>query len=147
MRKVSKNPKETAEVAKVLFGQILKRTKAEKGALVIGLSGNLGAGKTAFTKAVAKYLGVKGTVNSPTFVIMKKYPVKIAGYKFLYHFDAYRLLHEKEIVHLGWEEIIGNEEHLVVVEWPENISKVMPKHARKISIDIGEGDERLFQLK
>ncbi len=147
MRKVSKNTRETAQIAKEFFDKILKNTKRGSGALVVGLSGNLGAGKTAFTQALAKHLGVKAKVNSPTFVIMKRYPVKHKDYKNLYHFDAYRLGDEKELLHLTWDEIILNKENIVILEWPEQVSKAMPVHTHTISINIGKDNERIFELK
>ncbi len=73
-------------------------------------------------------------MSSPTFVIMKKYAVKNSKHKFLYHLDAYRLKNEKELLHLGWKEIISNPEHLVFIEWPENVEKAMPKKHHKIKI-------------
>jgi tRNA threonylcarbamoyladenosine biosynthesis protein TsaE len=125
---LSKNTKETKKIAKIFLAKILKKKKERRNALVVGLSGELGAGKTTFVQVVAQYLGVKNKVKSPTFVIVKKYPIKNKEYKFLFHLDAYRLNNEKELLHLGWEEIIDNKEHLVFIEWPEKIAKIMPRH-------------------
>jgi len=161
----SQSVKETAQIAKIFLEYAARQHTKKNSALVIGLSGNLGAGKTAFTQLLARHLGIKEKVNSPTFVIMKKYPIpeqaclpagrarygarpiKNLPYKFLFHIDAYRLEHEKEILHVGWDEIIGNTEHIVVVEWPEHVRKVMPKGAHTISISIGKDNERVFKLK
>ena len=158
MVKVSKNTKETTEIARIFFDKILKEKNKSKGALVIALSGDLGAGKTLFTQAVAKHLGIKHHVTSPTFVIMKKYPVpeqarygagplKNINYKFLFHFDAYRLENYKELMHLGWEEIIKNKENLVFIEWPENVKKVIPLDAKFIYISHKENGQRILELK
>ena len=144
---ISKSPKETAKIAKMFLDKILKKNGQQKGALVIALSGNLGAGKTAFTQAVAKHLGIKDKIKSPTFVIMKSYKLKAKHYKLLFHFDAYRLKNEKELLHLGWEEIIGNKEHLVFIEWPENVKKIIPKDARFIKITHKENGHRKLELK
>ncbi|MFZ2149953.1 MAG: tRNA (adenosine(37)-N6)-threonylcarbamoyltransferase complex ATPase subunit type 1 TsaE [Minisyncoccia bacterium] len=147
----TKNPKETAEVARVFINELLKNKKTGKGALVIGLSGELGAGKTTFTKTVAHHLGVKGKISSPTFVIIKKYPLKkVDRYKFLFHLDAYRLKNAKELLELGWEEIIHNRENIVFIEWPENVKQAMPGSAKFIYIshDVsGAENQRKFQLK
>ena len=114
---LSKNPKETEKIAKLFLEKILKTKPRIEGALLVALSGDLGAGKTAFTQSVAKHLGVKNKISSPTFVILKKYPIKkLKNYKFFFHLDAYRLKNENELLHLGWEEIIGNKEHLVFIE-------------------------------
>lgn len=84
MKKVSKNIKETSEIAKSFLQEVLQ-IKNSQGALVVGLVGDLGAGKTTFLQAVAKHLGVKNKVLSPTFVIMKKYsmPRRIVRKNFL----------------------------------------------------------------
>ena len=115
-------------------------------ALVVTLAGDLGTGKTTFTKFVARHLGIKYKLRSPTFVILKKYPLKRKGYKYFYHLDAYRLKNEKELLHLGWEEIIGNKEHLVFIEWPENVSKVIPKDAKSVKIFHHPGGYRNFNF-
>lgn len=144
---LSKNPKETKKIAKVFLKKLLKNKKG-KNALVVGLSGNLGAGKTAFTKFAGKHLGIKSKIYSPTFVIMKKYPIKLKGYKFFFHLDAYRLKNKKELMHLGWGDIIKDKEHLIFIEWPENVAKAMPSHARFIHITHGKKENhRVFKLK
>ncbi len=143
---LSKNTKETDKIAKIFLDKLLK-SKRQQGALVVGLSGDLGSGKTAFTKLVAKNLGIKNKVFSPTYVIMKKYPIKQKGYRFFFHLDAYRLENEKELLNLGWEEIINNKEHLIFIEWPENVSKVIPSGARFIYIESNEKGHRNFKLK
>ncbi len=58
-----------------------------------------------------------------------------SSFKFLFHLDAYRLKNEKELLYLGWEDIISNKDHLVLIEWPENVAKIMPKAARLIHIE------------
>ena len=147
MKKVSKNVKETAEIAKIFFKKILKENLPPGDATVVCLSGDLGVGKTAFTQCVARHLGIKDKITSPTFIIFKKYPLKLKKYKFLFHLDAYRLKNEKELLHLGWEEIISNKEHLVFVEWPENVQKIIPSHARFIYISHNKNDSRILELK
>ncbi len=143
--KISKNIKHTQKIAKDFLTGILK--KQGKGATVVGVYGQLGAGKTAFTQAVAKLLGVKRKVNSPTFVIIKKYPIKSKQHKFLFHIDAYRLKNAQEIIKLGWEEIISNPEHLVFIEWPEQVIKAMPKKHHRILISHSKEGHRSFKIK
>ncbi|HEY4493871.1 MAG TPA: tRNA (adenosine(37)-N6)-threonylcarbamoyltransferase complex ATPase subunit type 1 TsaE [Candidatus Paceibacterota bacterium] len=125
---VSKSKLETKKIAKEFLQKVFKSKNS-----VVGLYGELGTGKTAFTQFVAKNLGVKSKITSPTFVIMKKYPLPLTrgkqrGFKFLYHFDMYRLKNEKELNNLSWPEIIADKNNLVFVEWPENVKKIMPKH-------------------
>ena len=141
---ISKNIKNTNKIAQK-FLESLKFDKTM--ATVVGLYGDLGVGKTAFTQAIAKILNVKKKVNSPTFVIIKRYQLKNDKYKNLFHLDAYRLKNEKELLHLGWEEIISNKEHLVFIEWPENIIKAMPKKHHKIYISHTKEGHRKFEIK
>lgn len=145
--KISKNIKETREIARIFLEKILAEKRDKRGALVVGLSGNLGAGKTTFVQAVAKHLGIKNKVNSPTFVIIKKYALKNKKHKFLFHLDAYRLKNENELLHLGWKDIIDNKEHLVFIEWPENVAGAIPKHAKKIHILTDKNEHKHFKLK
>jgi len=144
---LSKNIKETEKIAKIFINKLLKTPKKHKGALIVGLSGDLGVGKTAFTKSVAKHLSIKEKVFSPTYVIIKKYSIKLPEYKYFFHIDAYRLENEKELKHLGWKEIVDNEEHLVFIEWPENISKAMPKHSKFVFIKHKNDKHRDFKFK
>ena len=78
---LSENLGDTRKIAKILLDKTLKRTAKQSRALVVGLSGDLGAGKTTFVQAVAKHLGIKNKINSPTFVIIKKYPLKKLSFK------------------------------------------------------------------
>ncbi len=148
MKKITNNLKEFNLVAKD-FAKELFSHKAGSGATVICLSGDLGAGKTHFVKAVAKEFGIKNTINSPTFVIMKRYSLgKASRFQNFIHIDAYRLKNEKEILNLGWKEMIGNPENIIFLEWPENIKKALPKKYFKVKIKHleGEGREISYQL-
>ena len=147
MKRVSKNIEDTEQIAKIFLEEILNLKESNKGAFVVGLSGDLGAGKTAFTQAISKHLGIKNKILSPTFVIMKKYELKNKKYDFLFHLDAYRLKNEKELLHLGWEEIISDRKNLVLIEWPENVSKIMPKNTKYIHISDLKNGEKLFHFK
>ncbi|MBI2631133.1 tRNA (adenosine(37)-N6)-threonylcarbamoyltransferase complex ATPase subunit type 1 TsaE [Candidatus Nomurabacteria bacterium] len=149
---VAKSPKETVDIARLFLDKLLDNAKKSSDALVVGLSGDLGAGKTTFVQTVAKHLGIKSKISSPTFVIIKKHKIKnkitSKKYKFMFHLDAYRLKNEKELLALGWEEIIENPEHIVFVEWPKNVKKAMPKTARFIRISHAKKEnERVLYLQ
>jgi tRNA threonylcarbamoyladenosine biosynthesis protein TsaE len=140
MEFLSGSLEETAKIA-ANFAES-KFTKFD-GATVVGLYGDLGAGKTTFIKYLAEYFGIKETIQSPTFVIMKKYKLRDANrktqvkkeerlapsaFELLIHIDTYRIEREEEMVNLGWNEIINNPKNLICVEWPEKIKGIMPPH-------------------
>ncbi len=96
---------------------------------VIGFSGDLGSGKTAFTKCVAEILGITNHVTSPTFVIQKKYPVDKEGFPFktLVHIDAYRLESGAELSAMKFKEEASDPANLILIEWPEKVIDMLPK--------------------
>lgn len=138
MKHLSKSLSETRNVAK----DFLDTIEYGKNATVVALEGNLGAGKTAFAQEVGKILGVVENMHSPTFVIEKIYTIDFRKFKRLIHIDAYRLEKESELLHLGWEELIKEPENLILIEWPENVSKIIPKNARKISFKFIDENTR-----
>ena len=109
-----------------------------KGGEVIGLIGDLGAGKTVFAKGLADGLGVKNTVTSPTFVIMKVYEIRNlkSEIRNLTHIDAYRLKSEADIIAIGADEYFERKDTVTVIEWPENIKKILPKKTIFIEFKI-----------
>lgn len=168
MQKISKNIRDTAKIAEEFLSKI---KPAKNKATIVGLYGDLGAGKTTFTQAVGKILRINRKVNSPTFVIMKKYslpkqkfsknfladktkPVpagenfyETSAFEYLFHLDAYRLKNEKELSALGWEEIIADPKHLIFIEWPEQVIKAIPKKHHKIEISHTREGHRKFKMQ
>ena len=112
----SKSLEETAAAAREWLASASSIYSASDEAVVAGLSGHLGAGKTAFTKAVAKELGVTETVTSPTFVLMKIYETTNPRWPKLIHIDAYRLERPEELAALQWESIADDKNNLILVE-------------------------------
>ncbi len=118
---------------------------ADGTATVIGLSGDLGAGKTTFSQGFAKALAVTDTVQSPTFVIMKIYAIGGSstafqkGFRTLIHIDAYRLDKSSELLYLGFEKMTENPENIIVIEWPERVADILPKHATLLFEHGGAG--------
>lgn len=122
---------------------ILDSHTPRAGAFVLTLSGELGAGKTAFVKELARHLGVAEEITSPTFVIMRSYPVPLhAPFTTLTHIDAYRIESDDEMRVLGFDEILRDPSRIVCIEWPEKIENLIPTDAYKISLTIEEGDTR-----
>ena len=109
---------------------------------VITLTGDLGAGKTTLTQSIAKGMGIKKTVSSPTFTLCKIYQGRLP----LYHFDAYRLEGSDE--DLGFEEMIEGD-GLAVIEWPQYIESMIPEDVLEISIHLTseEGREMHFHAR
>jgi tRNA threonylcarbamoyladenosine biosynthesis protein TsaE len=121
---------QTKKLGEKLAKKILKKTTKKKGTFVIGLTGELGGGKTTFLQGLAKGLGIKQKILSPTFVIMKKFKVpKKKNFYWFYHIDCYRLQKPKELFDLGFKEIISNPQNIVAIEWAEKIKKILPKNA------------------
>jgi len=139
MEVVSKSLKNTEEAAKIFIEKLLPK---KTGATAVGLSGNLGSGKTAFVQVCAKILGIKETLTSPTFVIIKKYSIPKSSFSNLYHIDAYRLKSGEELKKLNWEEISSDSKNLIFIEWPENVSGAIPKNAFKIAFEFIDENTR-----
>ncbi len=120
----------------------LNTLTSQDGATVIGLYGDLGAGKTAFTKKLAEVLGVKETVTSPTFVIEKIYTLdnKETNKNFsnLIHIDAYRLEGSRELKQLGWDTIVSNSRNIIIVEWADKVEDILSSNTKRIYFKITE---------
>ena len=124
----SKNKEETQKIAKEFAQKISKRSSQREETFVIGLMGDLGGGKTTFLQGFAEGLGIKEKILSPTFNIFKKYSCISQAYAEFYHFDCYRIKDSKEILDLGFEEIISNPKNIIAIEWGEKIKDVLPKN-------------------
>ncbi len=135
---IIKDLKDTARLAKK-FAKILK------GGEVVLLGGDLGAGKTTFTKTVLKALGVKDDVTSPTFTIMREYRGKQFN---IYHFDMYRLGSGQEAREFGLEDYIYSKDNnsLVFIEWPENVKDILEGDFIRVDISILDENKRQFDI-
>lgn len=148
---ITKSGREMEQEAGRLAEQFLRALpEKRKRATVVALEGELGAGKTTFTRGWLRELGVKRKINSPTFVLMKRYGLDTskqslgtrAGIKNVYHLDAYRLRDSEDLEQLNFKEILSDPENLVLVEWPERVRDVVPRRAKKIKFEHLEGDGR-----
>ena len=110
-------------VEKEVLARVSPRLGKKNGAYLLGLSGNLGSGKTRFTQTLARALGIKDSVPSPTFVLARTYQTKKMPIRELVHIDAYRLGEEKEFSVLQLEKMFEWNGTLVVMEWPERAPK------------------------
>ena len=122
------NAEQTKKIAVRIIKKVTETKNREIKSILIGLKGDLGSGKTTFVQGLAKELGIKEKITSPTFTIIKKYKIlnqKYQQYKYLYHIDCYRIEDGKEILCLGLNKII-NSSNIIVVEWPEKIKQALP---------------------
>jgi len=97
------------------------------GGAVVLLYGELGAGKTTLVKGIARALGVKEDITSPTFTLMNVYQVKSqkSKVKSLVHIDTYRLEREQELIDIGVEDYLGSKNTVCVIEWPEKLTTIL----------------------
>ncbi len=110
---------------------------------LIVLSGDLGAGKTAFAQGLAKGLGVDDQVTSPTFALVQTYE----GRLLLHHLDVYRLEHVNEALDLGLAEML-DDDAVTIIEWGETIAPVLPHHYLEVHLSHGtSNDSRLVDLR
>jgi tRNA threonylcarbamoyladenosine biosynthesis protein TsaE len=117
-------------------------TKTLQGGEVLGLVGNLGAGKTAFVQGLAKGLGIKETVNSPTYILMKIYKAK-GKIKNLIHIDAYRLNDFSELINIGINDYLNQPDTIIVIEWADRVKGVKKqKKYKEIDFSFGKKDDQ-----
>jgi tRNA threonylcarbamoyladenosine biosynthesis protein TsaE len=145
---ISNSPKETQQIASFFIKNILNSKKlVTKRALVISLEGNLGSGKTEFLKGVAYGSKLDGHIFSPTFLIMKRFPLRHKVFKFLWHWDCYRLKNIKELKELDFINIINNPQNIVFIEWGNKIKSLLPRNHWTIKFQIKGETKRLIQIE
>ncbi len=106
--------------------EVLAKLAPKNTATIVALRGDLGSGKTTFTQALARELGITATVQSPTYILMRKYQITNHKFQTLIHIDAYRLENPKEFAALRPEQFLKDPKTLVVVEWPEKVEGALP---------------------
>jgi len=125
MRFSTRSPQGTKKAASLIAKTILRLPRF--GARLIALEGNLGSGKTTFVQGLARALGVKEKIQSPTFVLMKIYKLKAKSYKHLIHIDCYRLDSPKNLLHLGFKNLLKDKDAVILIEWAGKIKKLLPR--------------------
>ena len=134
---ISNSPEETQAAGRRLAATL------RKGA-VVALIGDLGAGKTHFTKGLVEELGGDpAEVTSPTFTLVHEYR---EGRLPVFHFDFYRLEEASELRNIGWEEYLL-EDGVVVVEWAERFPSALPEGTLRVRFSIGGGDQRTLEVE
>ncbi len=167
MKFTSHSLSETTDFAKKFLQTLAGRGEAFS-ATVVGLYGNLGAGKTTFTQCFAKELGITETITSPTFVIEKIYRVDHSsstafpqGYPTtspqvfphfklpftqLIHIDAYRLERGSELAVLGFKNLLTDSKNLILIEWPERVADIMPKDHIQLKFEFVDENTRTMEM-
>ena len=129
---ITHSPEETEKIGQALAKNLQPGT-------VLAYRGDLGAGKTAFTRGLARGLGCKETVTSPTYTIVNEY---LGGRLPLFHFDMYRLASSDDLWDIGWEDYLERE-GVCAVEWSENVADAM-ENAITVTIEkLGENTRRI----
>lgn len=139
MEFITHSPEETEKIGEALAKSLQPGT-------ILAYRGDLGAGKTAFTRGLARGLGCKETVTSPTYTIVNEY---LGGRLPLFHFDMYRLASSDDLWDIGWEDYLDRE-GVCAVEWSENVQDAMEnavtvtieklgETTRQITIEGGQG--------
>lgn len=144
MKIVSKSLSDTEKIAKDFIEKI--SMGIYNNALVVGLYGDLGSGKTTFTQAIAKLFDIKEDVTSPTFVIEKIYPLEDKKFKNFIHIDAYRLDSAKELSVLDWDKTLSDSRNIIFIEWPERVLEVLPENHAKIFFKFLSEFEREIEI-
>ncbi|MBC7190111.1 tRNA (adenosine(37)-N6)-threonylcarbamoyltransferase complex ATPase subunit type 1 TsaE [Candidatus Aerophobetes bacterium] len=108
----------------------------------LALVGELGSGKTIFTKGIAKGVGAGGTVRSPSFILINQYEGPVP----LYHFDLYRLKDPRELFQIGYQEYFYDPEGIVVVEWADKIRQLLPSEYLEVIFEIKNLNSRKITL-
>ena len=135
VRLISDSAQDTEQIGERLAATL-------RGTEVIALFGGLGMGKTAFTRGLARGLGIDDGVSSPTFALVNEYHGRFA----VYHFDMYRVTSWDDLYSTGFFDFLGN--GVLVIEWSENIEGALPENALRITIDRGEHDgQRIIEME
>lgn len=137
--------KALSDLARRVIGKL---EESSTGAVVLGLVGDLGTGKTTFVQALAKELGIVAVPRSPTFVLMQSYPLAARRWSKLIHFDAYRLDAPAELLKLGWVKLLADPQNLIVVEWADRVETIFPSHHHRLQFKhLDETRRQILWLK
>ena len=141
MEILSKSVAETKRVAEIAIETILAR-KEQGTATVVALLGDLGAGKTTFVQKCGEVLGIPDLMQSPTFVIERRYPIDAHPFTTLIHIDAYRIEDPKELSVLKFADDLENPNNLIFIEWADRVAPLLPQDTVRIQFSHEGLDQR-----
>jgi tRNA threonylcarbamoyladenosine biosynthesis protein TsaE len=149
MEFITTSSRETQQVAELLGKEIKERLSKIPQSFVLAFFGELGSGKTTFIQGLAKGLGIKEVVNSPSFILISKFQVPSSKFSF-FHIDPYRLDQSEavqELKKLGIEEILSEPGSVAAIEWADKIQKLLPAERIDIYLEHLNGDKRRIKVK
>lgn len=142
LKRLSQSSQETKELAK----EILKDLSSN----LICLYGPLGSGKTTFVQGLARALGIKKRIISPTFILLREYDIKSLKFKIknskLIHLDCYRINSEEDIKSIDLSELWSDNKNLVVIEWAEKLKRILPKQRIDIKFEHVSKNKRKITI-
>ena len=141
MIKQTTSAEQTKKLGEEMGEEILAMRKSSH-AVVLGLEGELGSGKTTFVQGLAKGLGIKERVLSPTFLVIKEFELHHTKKTMLYHIDCYRLQSPQELLDLGFKSILANPKHVVVIEWADKVAEILPKDTKWMRLSVIDENTR-----
>ncbi|WP_103068410.1 tRNA (adenosine(37)-N6)-threonylcarbamoyltransferase complex ATPase subunit type 1 TsaE [Aquimarina sediminis] len=121
---------------------VAKKVISNSKSKVVLFEAQMGVGKTTLIKEICKHLGVNDVISSPTYSLVNEYE---GNNGLIYHFDFYRIEDEEEAYHIGFEEYLDSGAW-VFIEWPENVSNLLPINTVKIKIDLSENEKRILSI-
>ena len=142
---ISQSARQTRKIGKEIALKILQRKIKKR---ILALIGDLGGGKTTFLKGFARGLGIKTRILSPTFILFRKFTIpQNPSFKYFYHIDCYRIEKPKEILDLGFQEIVKDSKNIVAIEWADKIFRIIPQGTLFISFQIVGPNKRAIKIK
>jgi tRNA threonylcarbamoyladenosine biosynthesis protein TsaE len=142
---ISHSAEETRAFAAQIGPRLLAHMENRTNALVVALEGELGAGKTTFTQALALALGVKQTPKSPTFMLVKEYLIPNTLYS-LWHLDCYRLNNSSDLAAMDMASVFASPHNLVLIEWAERVADALPADRVTIRLEHQGADTRSITI-
>jgi len=145
----TKSAKETQNLGKTIANSFLEKKESShpsNRAFILCLYGELGSGKTTFVQGFAKGLGIRTRLLSPTFIIVRRYPLKKNPFLF-YHVDLYRIDTMRDLEGLGMRELLTDPSLVIVIEWAERLETLLPKERMDITFEVVGEEERKISIK
>ena len=140
------NSSQTRRIGRSLAKNILQGCSSKE-AVVLGLKGDLGGGKTTFLQGFARGLGIKEKILSPTFIVMRRLEINDSRFENFYHLDCYRIKSPKEVSSLGLKEIISNAKNIVAIEWADRIGKILPRNCIVLEFEFTGKNKRKITIR